>query len=109
MPDFERGCLEPQKTTMAFEDASVTVLQVLTPVSFLIKETPGPEMSQSGRAYLFLSARMRQLFKEGAAEPVGPHPLPVGSVVLGKKPEDGQWHRARINRVFESSDGYYAQ
>lgn len=94
---------------MAFEDASVTVLQVLTPVSFVIKEVPGPEMSQSGRAYLFLSTRMRKLFKEGAAEPLSPEPPPIGSVVLGKKPEDGQWHRARVNRLFDTSEGYQAQ
>lgn len=106
---FECGCLEPEKTTVAFKDASVTVLQVLTPVSFVIKEMPGPEMSPSGRAYLFLSARMRKLFKEGAAEPVGPQPPLIGSVVLGKKPEDGQWHRARINRVFDTSEGFQAQ
>lgn len=94
---------------MAFKEACVTVFQVLTPVSFMIKETPGAAMSPSGRAFLFLEARLRMLYTDGAATPVSPLPPPVGSIVLGMKPEDGQWNRVRVNRIFETREGYQAQ
>lgn len=103
---IERRCFEPENT-MAFKDSLMTVVQVLTPVSFLIKETPGPQMSPSGRAYLSLECRMRELAKKGAVEPVSLLPPPLGSVALVMKPGGGQYHRARVTRLFERDHVQY--
>ncbi|XP_077497528.1 uncharacterized protein LOC144108122 [Amblyomma americanum] len=85
---------------------SVTVLKVLSPTRFLVREAPGPQMSQGGRDFIIMESKIKKLLKKQDAEFTSELPLEVGSIVLMNKPKENEWYRALINKVVDYERGY---
>lgn len=86
----------------------VCVCEVLSPASFMIREAPGSQYSQSGREFLSMELKIKQMVAKWDFAPVNPNPA-IGSVVLVRKPLDGEWCRARVDNIYDTTSGYQAK
>lgn len=88
---------------------SVAVLKVLSPTRFFVREAPGPQMSQGGREFIIMEAKIKKLLRKRGTNLSSELPPEVGSVVLVNKPKENEWYRALVNKVVDSESGCHVE
>lgn len=88
------------------EKVDVTILKVIDPCHFLIKEAPSMHMSDCARAFLETECKLREYMSKQDVKPLNRGPPELGARVLVRKPGGSDWYRAIVNQILETLQGY---
>lgn len=83
----------------------VCVCKILSPTTFMIREAPSIQYSQSGRDFLSMELKIKQMVQKWDITPINAFPA-IGSLVLVRKPRDVEWCRAQVDNIFDTTMGY---
>ncbi|XP_064467352.1 putative ATP-dependent RNA helicase TDRD12 [Ornithodoros turicata] len=88
------------------ERVDVTILKVIEPHRFLIKEAPSVHMSYCGQAFLELEGKLRQYMSKYDIQPLDTGPPEIGAEIVVRKSRASDWYRGKVKRILETLEGY---